>query len=193
MVEKIFLDMFHMGLPIVEKVLRTIIIYFFLIVGLRIAGKRELAQLNPFDLVVLLLLSNTVQNAVIGEDNSITGGIIGASTLFIINYVMVRVLYGHQKLDQLIEGEADILVDNGKINHERLKEELITVAELQVAAHKQGIGSLDEVERAILEPGGAISFIAKKPTPETARHQEIMAKLEELSQAINQLRAEQKF
>lgn len=184
--------MFHMGLPIVEKVLRTIIIYFFLIVGLRIAGKRELAQLNPFDLVVLLLLSNTVQNAVIGEDNSITGGIIGASTLFIINYVMVRVLYGHQKLDQLIEGEADILVDNGKINHERLKEELITVAELQVAAHKQGIGSLDEVERAILEPGGAISFIAKKPTPETARHQEIMAKLEELSQAINQLRAEQK-
>lgn len=192
MVEKIFLDMFHMGLPIVEKVLRTIIIYFFLIVGLRIAGKRELAQLNPFDLVVLLLLSNTVQNAVIGEDNSITGGIIGASTLFIINYVMVRVLYGHQKLDQLIEGEADILVDNGKINHERLKEELITVAELQVAAHKQGIGSLDEVERAILEPGGAISFIAKKPTPETARHQEIMAKLEELSQAINQLRAEQK-
>lgn len=192
MVEKIFLDMFHMGLPIVEKVLRTIIIYFFLIVGLRIAGKRELAQLNPFDLVVLLLLSNTVQNAVIGEDNSITGGIIGASTLFIINYVMVRVLYGHQKLDQLIEGEADILVDNGKINHERLKEELITIAELQVAAHKQGIASLDEVERAILEPGGAISFIAKKPTPETARHQEIMAKLEELSQAINQLRAEQK-
>jgi uncharacterized membrane protein YcaP (DUF421 family) len=193
MLEKIFLDMFSMGLPILEKILRTILIYIFLIIGLRIAGKRELAQLNPFDLVVLLLLSNTVQNAVIGEDNSVTGGIIGATTLFIINYIMVRVLYGHQKLDQLIEGEPDVLIEKGEIKHERLKEELITITELEVAAHKQGLVSLDEVERAILEPDGAISFIAKKPTPEITRHQEILARLEQLSQEIAQLKAEQKL
>src|SRR5499427_3378153 len=88
-------DMFALGLPILEKVLRPVIIYFFLIVGLRLAGKRELAQLNPFDLVVLLTLSNTVQNAIIGEDNSVTGGIIGATTLLVVNHFVVKFLYSH--------------------------------------------------------------------------------------------------
>src|SRR2546428_12651352 len=96
--------MLHLGLPVAEKVLRPIVVYFFLIIGLRLAGKRELAQLNPFDLVVLLTLSNTVQNAIIGDDNSVTGGLIGAATLLIVNYAVVRFLYGHDKLEQLVEG-----------------------------------------------------------------------------------------
>src|SRR5467141_3881469 len=91
--------MFALGLPVAEKILRPIVVYVFLIAGLRLAGKRELAQLNPFDLVVLLTLSNTVQNAIIGNDNSITGGIIGAATLLAINYLVVRFLYGHKKLE----------------------------------------------------------------------------------------------
>ncbi|HEY6327762.1 MAG TPA: DUF421 domain-containing protein, partial [Blastocatellia bacterium] len=78
---KTWADMFHLGLPLIEKILRPIIVYAFLIIGLRLAGKRELAQLNPFDLVVLLTLSNTVQNAIIGDDNSVSGGLIGAATL----------------------------------------------------------------------------------------------------------------
>ena len=95
---KLWSDMFHLGLPVLEKVLRPVLIYAFLVIGLRLAGKRELAQLNPFDLVVLLTLSNTVQNAIIGEDNSVTGGIIGATTLLAVNYLVVRFLYGHERV-----------------------------------------------------------------------------------------------
>src|SRR5438876_10445639 len=102
----LFQNMFSLSLPVAEKVLRPVIVYVFLIIGLRLAGKRELAQLNPFDLVVLLTLSNTVQNAIIGDDNSVTGGIIGASTLLIVNYLVVRYLSRHQKLDELVEGSA---------------------------------------------------------------------------------------
>src|SRR6266571_538301 len=99
--------MFALGLPVAEKILRPVIVYVFLIAGLRLAGKRELAQLNPFDLVVLLTLSNAVQNAIIGEDNSVTGGIIGAATLLIVNYLVVRFLYSHEAIDRFVEGAPD--------------------------------------------------------------------------------------
>ena len=175
---KLLHDMFFLGVPVAEKVLRPVIVYAFLIVGLRLAGKRELAQLNPFDLVVLLTISNTVQNAIIGEDNSITGGLIGAATLLVVNHVVVRYLYTHDRLERLIEGDPDVLIEDGEIQPERLKRELITVAALEAAAYKQGLSSLDEVERAILEPGGSICFFAKKPTPETERHTELLARLD---------------
>src|ERR1700686_3633499 len=115
---RIWTDMFVLGLPVLEKVLRPMIIYVFLVAGLRLAGKRELAQLNPFDLVVLLTLSNTVQNAIIGDDGTVTGGIIGASTLLAINYIVVRFLSRHRTLDRLIEGEGDVLIDKGKVKAE---------------------------------------------------------------------------
>ena len=181
--------MFDLGLPVLEKVLRPVIIYFFLIAGLRLAGKRELAQLNPFDLVVLLTLSNTVQNAIIGNDNSVVGGLIGAATLLVVNYAVVRFLYGHDKLDRLVEGDADVLIDSGAVNHERLQAELITIHELEAAAHKQGFASLDEIDRAILEPGGTISFFAKKPTPEGERHAELLARLDQLTAKVEAMRA----
>src|ERR1700694_5303486 len=116
--------MFALGLPVIEKIVRPIVVYFFLIIGLRLAGKRELAQLNPFDLVVLLTLSNTVQNAIIGNDNSVTGGLIGAATLLFLNAMVVRFLFKHPKLDRLVEGDSDLLIDGGKIKHNRLKKEL---------------------------------------------------------------------
>ncbi len=126
-------DMFVMGLPLAEKILRPIIVYAFLVVSLRLSGKRELVQLNPFDLVVLLTLSNTVQNAIIGEDNSVLGGIIGATSLLLTNYLVVRFLYDHRKLDQLVEGRADVLVEGGKVRTRNLKRELITVPQLEAA------------------------------------------------------------
>jgi len=181
-------DMFFLGLPIAEKIVRPVIIYVFLIVGLRLAGKRELAQLNPFDLVVLLTISNTVQNAIIGDDNSVTGGVIGAATLLFVNYCVVRFLYGHERLDRLIEGDVDVLIDKGVIKLERLKKELITRSTLESAAHKQGFGSLDEIERATLEPGGTICFFRRVPSPDTARHDELMAMLHKIS---TQLAAQQ--
>ena len=185
---KIWTDMFILGLPVLEKIARPVVVYFFLVIGLRLAGKRELAQLNPFDLVVLLTLSNTVQNAIIGEDNSVTGGIIGATALLLVNYLVVRFLYGHRRLDQIVEGKPEVLIEKGKLKRSRLGKDLITLEELQAAAHKQGFGSLDEVERAVLEPGGTLSFIGKKPAPEESRHLEVLKRLDQLMQELARLR-----
>ena len=185
---KIWSDMFHLGVPVAEKVLRAVMVYLFLVGGLRLAGKRELAQLNPFDLVVLLTLSNTVQNAIIGDDNSVSGGLISAGALLAINYLVVRFLYSHERIDRLVEGEPDVLVENGVVATERLRRELITLPELESAAHKQGFSSLDDVERAVLEPGGTIAFSAKKPGSETVRHGEITRRLDAILGELRTLR-----
>jgi uncharacterized membrane protein YcaP (DUF421 family) len=180
--------MFALGLPIAEKILRPVVVYFFLVIGLRLAGKRELAQLNPFDLVVLLTLSNTVQIAIIGDDNSVTGGIIGAATLLLVNYLVVRFLYRHDKLDRIVEGGSTPLIENGKVLEDQLAREVLSMEELVEAAHKQGLGGLDEAESAALEPSGAISFVAKKPDPEEKRHAEVLARLDQLANEVATLR-----
>ena len=182
--------MFALGLPWVEKILRPILVYLFLVVGLRVAGKRELAQLNPFDLVVLLTLSNAVQNAIIGDDNTVTGGVIGATTLLAVNYVVVRFMYGHEQLEQLVEGSPDVLIQGGTVHTENCRRELITTSALTAAARRQGLGSLDEVETAVLEPGGTISFCAKKPSPDTIRHDELITKLDGIRQRLDLLTAQ---
>jgi uncharacterized membrane protein YcaP (DUF421 family) len=184
----IWQDMFVVTLPILEKILRPMVVYFFLVVVLRLSGKRELVQLNPFDLVVLLTLSNTVQNAIIGDDNSVTGGLIGATSLLVVNYLVVRFLYNHKKLDQLVEGKADVLIENGKVRPEHLHHELITSAQLAAAARKQGFASLEEVDQCILEPGGTLCFIGKKPDVDEKRHRELLANLEQLRAEIAVLR-----
>src|SRR5690242_3951868 len=108
---KMWNDIFVLGAPLIEKILRPVLVYFFLVVALRVFGKRELAQLNPFDLVVLLSLSNTVQNAIIGNDNSLSGGIVGALALLLMNYLVVRFLFRHRRLDQIFEGEPTTLIE----------------------------------------------------------------------------------
>ena len=173
-------DMFVLGLPLAEKILRPIFVYAFLVISLRLSGKRELVQLNPFDLVVLLTLSNTVQNAIIGDDNSVSGGIIGATSLLVVNYLVVRFLYGHKRLDQLVEGSADVLIENGAVDLVRLKKELISPNQLEAAARKQGFESLEEVQKCILEPGGTLTFVGKKPATDDMRHQEVVERLEKL-------------
>jgi uncharacterized membrane protein YcaP (DUF421 family) len=180
--------MFVLALPVAEKILRPIVVYFFLVIGLRLAGKRELAQLNPFDLVVLLTLSNTVQNAIIGDDNTVTGGIIGAATLLIVNYLVVRFLFRHEKLDRLVEGEATVLIEHGKILKDKLAKEMLSPQDLEAAAHKQGFGNLREVDRATLDPSGTISFTGKKPAPEESRHQELLKRLDRLAEEVATLR-----
>jgi len=187
----IWKDMFVLAIPLLEKILRPIVIYAFLVISLRLSGKRKLVQLNPFDLVVLLTLSNTVQNAIIGDDNTVVGGIIGATSLLVTNYLVVRFLYDHRKLDQMVEGRADVLVENGKVRTQHLKKELITMPQLQAAAHKQGFASLSEVEQCVLEPGGTMTFIGKKPGVEDVRHQELLGKMESLAHEIALLRGSQ--
>src|ERR1700682_3877655 len=122
-------DIFVVAVPLAEKWLRPVLVYLALVVLLRIFGKRELAQLNPFDLVVLLSLSNTVQNAIIGNDNSLTGGLIGALALLAMNYLVVRFLFRHRRLDQIFEGQPTTLIDHGHVIEKNLSRELLTRAE----------------------------------------------------------------
>jgi uncharacterized membrane protein YcaP (DUF421 family) len=178
---------FAPGAPVLEKILRPILVYFFLVISLRIFGKRELAQLNPFDLVVLLSLSNTVQNAIIGNDNSLTGGLIGAFALMAMNYLVVRYLFRHRRLDQLFEGEPTVLIENGHIVKGALAKELLTRAELLTVLHRQGFDSMAEVERCVLEPGGTFYIQRKVPTTEKLEHEEVMRTLNDLQGKLDTL------
>jgi uncharacterized membrane protein YcaP (DUF421 family) len=181
-------DILVPGVPLLEKTIRTLLVYGAVLIGLRLAGKRELSQLNPFDLVVLLLLSNTVQNAIIGNDNSVIGGLFGAAVLLLTNHFLVRYLFKSGRLDAM-EGSPDILVSDGKIKHDRLNEELITVAELEAAARRQGIRSIADVEECRLETGGALTFVERLPTPEDAQHLEVMQRLEAIERRLEMLTA----
>jgi uncharacterized membrane protein YcaP (DUF421 family) len=181
-------DILLPGIPLAEKIVRPILIYLFLLVGLRLAGKRELAQLNPFDLVVLLTLSNTVQNAIIGDDNSVLGGVLGATTLLLINYAVVAMAYRHRGFDRLIEGSPEVLMHKGRVVKPRLEAEKITIQELEAAARRQGFASLTDVQDAILYPGGTFCFIGKVPSADAIHHRQLMAELHRIHTELEQLR-----
>lgn len=176
-------------ISVLEKMFRPFVVYFFLLISLRLAGKRELAQLNAMDLVVLLTLSNTVQNAIIGPDNSLTGGLIGASTLLVLNYVVVRYLFSHPRFDRLVEGSPTTLIEHGEIKRDKLQQELITRHELEAAAHKQGFTKLSLVDKAVLEPSGVIAFQGKEPPQSEVRHGELTAKLDLICRQLDEVRA----
>jgi uncharacterized membrane protein YcaP (DUF421 family) len=183
-------SMFHLPLPVLEKVLRPIIVYLCLIGFLRLFGKRELAQLNPFDLVVLLSLSNTVQNAIIGDDNSITGGIIGAFSLLAINWIVVRILFRLPKVNEKLEGDETVLIRNGQIDYVAMKKETLTELELLSVIHKQGLDHLSDVEKCVLEPNGTFYVEAKKPSTEEAELASLQSAVESLTLEIKQMRAQ---
>ncbi len=179
-------DMFQPDISVLEKVLRPVVVYIFLVVCLRLFGKRQLAQLNPFDLVVLLSISNTVQNAIIGNDNSVTGGLIGALSLFGINYLVVRYVFRHRTLDQILEGEPSVLMENGTIVRSALAKELLSEAELEIVAHRQGYASLKDIDRCVLEPGGVI-YMRPKEEAAKVKPAELMAKLNEIAGTVEQI------
>jgi uncharacterized membrane protein YcaP (DUF421 family) len=181
-------DLFVPGVPLLEKAIRTLVVYAAVLLGLKLAGKRELSQLNPFDLVVLLLLSNTVQNAIIGNDNSIIGGLFGAAVLLLTNHFLVRYLFKSGRLDA-VEGSPDVLVSGGKVMRDRLDEEMITVSELEAAARRQGIRSIADVEECRLETGGALTFVPKVPTPEDTQHREVIERLDAIERRLEMLTA----
>lgn len=183
-------DMFHLPLPIVEKILRPVIVYLCLVVFLRLFGKRELAQLNPFDLVVLLSLSNTVQNAMIGDDNSVTGGIIGALALLTINWVLMWLLYRAPKVNAALEGSATTLIQAGQVDEAALRRETLTHEELISVLNKNGFNNPAEVEICILEPNGTFFVKGKQPTSDQVERSELMAALEGLRAEIIAMREE---
>jgi uncharacterized membrane protein YcaP (DUF421 family) len=182
--------MFHLPLPILEKLARPVIVYLVLVVLLRLFGKRELAQLNPFDLVVLLSLSNTVQNAIIGDDNSVTGGVIGAFGLLAINWLVVRVLFRSPKLTRAIEGRSTVLIRDGKLDTEAMERESLTKEELISVVHKQGFSNFHAVKRCELEPNGTFYVEAFEPTIYETHHTELMAKIDALAREVAALRGQ---
>ena len=184
----IFGNMFHLPLPVLEKILRPVVVYLFLICFLRLFGKRELAQLNPFDLVVLLSLSNTVQNAMIGDDNSVTGGVIGAFALLAINWLVVRLLFRHPTVNKALEGTETVLVRRGVVDQDALKRETLTEIELLSVVHKQGLNDFSEVEKCVLEPSGAFYVEAIQPRPDEAQIAALKSSVDQLTREVKTMR-----
>ena len=146
---------------ILEKIIRAASVYLFLFLAFRFTGKRQMGQLTPFDLIVLLVISNVVQNALIGKDDSLGGGIIGAVTIFALNYLVVEIAYRFKPARRLLESSPTLLVHNGRVLHENLSRERITFDELLVALRRNGIVEPSEARFAILEENGGISVIPK--------------------------------
>jgi uncharacterized membrane protein YcaP (DUF421 family) len=179
-------DMFHMPLPIAEKIIRPVIVYLCLIVFLRLFGKRELAQLNPFDLVVLLSLSNTVQNAIIGDDNSVSGGIIGAFALLAINWALMWFLYRTPKMTTILQGEPSTLIRDGIVDEAELKSQTLTQEELISVLNKNGFNDPQDVELCVLEPNGTFYVKGKSPSSDDVVRDELR---DEVKQLIAEVRA----
>jgi uncharacterized membrane protein YcaP (DUF421 family) len=146
----------HIDISLTEKVIRTVAVYAALAVLLRLAGKRDLAQLNSFDLVVMLLLSNVVQNAVIGPDDSLVGGLFGAAVLVAINAAVVRASAANARAARLFEGTETVLVEDGRYDDRALRREGLRRADLDAALKRQGAGDVTNVQEATLGTGGAV-------------------------------------
>jgi uncharacterized membrane protein YcaP (DUF421 family) len=182
-------NMFYLHLPLLEKILRPIIVYLCLVVFVRIFGKRELAQLNPFDLIVLLCLSNTVQNSIIGDDNSVSGGIIGVFSLLAINYLLSRLLYRMPKLNRVVEGHETVLIEHGKVDWKAMKKEALSELELKTVLHKGGLNDYSEVERCVLEPSGNFYVEEKDPLREGKERGEILRQITALTAEVQELKS----
>lgn len=181
-------SMFHLHLPLLEKILRPVIVYLCLILFVRLFGKRELAQLNPFDLIVLLCLSNTVQNAIIGDDNSVSGGIVGVFSLLTINFVLTRILFRMPKLNQMLEGKQAVLIRHGEVDWEAMKKEALSELELKTVLHKQGLNDYSQVERCVLEASGNFYVEQKDPLREVKERGEILRQITALTAEVKELK-----
>jgi uncharacterized membrane protein YcaP (DUF421 family) len=149
-------NLMHLDLSVWEKVIRTVAVYLVLAVLIRLAGKRDLAQLNAFDLVVVLLLSNVVQNAVIGPDNSLLGGAIGAVVLIAVNAGVVRLARTSDEVSRLLEGTPTTLARNGEWDDGALRREGLRKADAEAALRRQNANSVRDTGQVTIEPGGAI-------------------------------------
>jgi len=157
--------LWHLDVSWQEKILRAILVYAFLLVALRLFGRRELSQLTAFDLIVLLTLSNILQNAMIGNDNSVAGGILGAVVLLSVNATIAYVAFRSRRFERLVEGAPQVLIHAGKVNRKAMRATLLTEQDLYAAIHGQGLEHFEDVRLAIAEPNGNISVIPRA-TPE---------------------------
>jgi uncharacterized membrane protein YcaP (DUF421 family) len=162
----------HVWLPEVspfEKIIRSLVVYVFLVVMFRVLGKREVGQMTPFDLIVLLILSNVLQNAMIGPDNSILGGLIGATTILTANWMVSRAAFSSRLFHRAVEGVPTLLVHQGMPIEANLRHESITHEDLLASLRSQGIFSLSEVNAAVLETSGKVSVLRREPSTEAGK------------------------
>ena len=153
--------MFNLGVPWWELVIRGIVVYVVLLALLRITGKRQVGQLAPFDLVLLLVLSNAVQNSMNGGDNSLIGGLILAATLVLLNYLVGVVSYRSKRIEEFIDGKPEVLVHNGQLYEDVMRRAQLTHHELHAALRRAGVPNIADVHCAILENNGGISVTPK--------------------------------
>ncbi len=154
---------------LLEIILRTGIIYVVVLIGLRLTGKREVGQMTPFDLVLLLLIANAVQNAMTGPDTSVTGGIIAAATLLVLNMVVTRIVFLNKKVRHVVEGSPTLLIRHGKILTENLDKEQIPAESLRQALREHSISNVKDVNLAVLEIDGSISVLKDDDMPTVTR------------------------
>lgn len=158
------MNIFLPDVPVLEKIIRPAIVYAFLLIAFRVAGKRELGQMTPFDLIVLLTISNVLQNAMIGNDNSLGGGIIGALTVFILNGLLTRVAFRFPRIAKWIEGGPTVLIENGRIVGQNMRREVMTLEELQRSLRRHDLGweDISQIQRALLELDGTVTIQLKR-------------------------------
>ena len=155
------MSLFVPEIAVWEKVLRSVVVYAFMLLAFRFTGKRQVGQLTPFDLVVLLIISNVVQNAVIGPDNSLGGGLLGAAVILALNWGVVELAFRSKRLRRLLEATPTLLVHNGRILHQNLQRERITLDDLHAALRRSGVADVEHVHVAVLEENGGISVIPR--------------------------------
>jgi uncharacterized membrane protein YcaP (DUF421 family) len=152
-------------IAVAEKIIRSVVVYGFLLVAFRIAGKRQLGQLTAFDLVVLLIISNVLQNAAIGNDNSLGGGLLGATVIIALNFLLAWLTCRHKRLSRLVANSPTVVVKHGRVLHQNLDREHMSLTELRAALRKEGVATMSEIRYAILEEDGHVSVIPRRPVP----------------------------
>jgi uncharacterized membrane protein YcaP (DUF421 family) len=178
---------FDLDLSLDEKVVRAVAIYAFLVIALRLVGKRELAQLNTLDFVVLLAVANAVQNGLIGADNSVTGAVVGATVLFVVNSALAFVLYRNSRLQRLVEGTPTVLIEDGKILEGALRQQLLTHDDLLEEIQSAGADTFDDVQTARLLPNGKVIVIPKESNQASVQYDDLRARLDHLTGLVEEL------
>ena len=174
----------HLDISIIEKIVRPIFIYLFLLIGLRLGGRRELSQLNMMDFVVLLAVANAVQNGIIGHDESVSGAIIGATVLFVINGIAVLLTQRSRKIRRLLIGSEIILIKDGIKRQRSIRRERLSSDDVRQAITEAGAKEIADVELCVIEPNGHIVVRLKPSSEEADRFAQLMSRIDELEKRL---------
>lgn len=174
----------HLDISVIEKIVRPILIYLFLLIGLRLGGRRELSQLNMMDFVVLLAVANAVQNGIIGHDESVSGAIIGAAVLFMINGVALLLTQRSRRIRRLLIGSEIILIKDGVARERSIRRERLSSDDIHQAITEAGAKDIGDVELCVIEPNGHIVVRLKQSSEANDRFDELMRRIDELESRL---------